>query len=398
MSAANEVWGRPASELLTRKVEPWNFDKAGFWAAETITYMLADGESDQVISRRIAKTIKACADENTQLRFTPDLIKRLIATRSQDLLAWKKVEPEKNWLADADEFLAREIAPRKSILTDRETGATVLFEKSINQIFAFRGLGKSVVANALIKVVTKGGDFLRFQSEGGHRTLLVDAELPAVQLQERLREFTGAPKGMLRILSPELMPNPKQFPVLSDPPQQAAFLDQIEEFGPSVIIFDTLTRVFKFDSNDADAWIAVNDFLLDLRFRGYCVVLIHHAGKNGTQRGLTMGDDNLDVAIQLDKRYGWLPGDGLQFVWKYEKVRHGGHLPEFEAEYNTDTRTWEMGQDDRTAEVIEMASKGKTQRGIALAMEMSPATVNRILKRARQQGVLNLNEKHGEKA
>ncbi len=55
------------------------------------------------------------------------------------------------------------------------------------------------------------------------------------------------------------------------PAQQTAFIKQIEEFGPRVLIFDTLTRCFKFDTNDPDAWLVVNDFLLELRFRGYCV-------------------------------------------------------------------------------------------------------------------------------
>src|SRR5437899_6204134 len=202
-----------------------------------------------------------------------------------------QTEPEPFHLADADEFLAREIPPRQSLLMDAETGSTILYEKSLNQIFAYRGIGKSVVANSLIKVLTQGGEFLRFRSDGGLKTVLVDGELPAVQLQERLKEFSGTPKGLLKILSPELLSNPKAFPVLSVPAQQAAFIKQIEEFGPRVLIFDTLTRCFKFDTNDPDAWLVVNDFLLELRFRGYCVVLIHHAGKNGTQRGRTEGDD-----------------------------------------------------------------------------------------------------------
>ncbi len=109
-------------------------------------------------------------------------------------------EPLPFHLADADEFLAREIPARQSLLTDAETGSTVFYEKSLNQIFAYRGIGKSVVANSLIKVLTQGGEFLRFKSDGGLKTVLVDGELPAVQLQERLKEFSGAPKGLLKIL------------------------------------------------------------------------------------------------------------------------------------------------------------------------------------------------------
>ena len=115
----------------------------------------------------------------------------------------------------------------------------MFYESSLNQIFAFRGLGKSVVGNALTRVFLDGGEWLRFRSTGQRRVLLVDAELPKVQLQERLREFTGASERF-KIISPELM-NAKRFPNLSQPKDQKAFLEQIEDFEPNVIIFDTLT-------------------------------------------------------------------------------------------------------------------------------------------------------------
>jgi hypothetical protein len=280
------ILGRTVTELLGREIPKWDYAQLAAWASDTIVYMLAEGASDGDIVRRIRKTAVDCADENAIHRLTPAFIEELIA-------GWVKMFAEEGrtipgrtkesteWLCDADEFMQKEIEPREPLLVDAETGATVLYQKSLNQVFAYRGIGKSVVANALIRVLTQGGDFLRFRSDGGYRTLLVDGELPAIQLQERLKEFAGDSAGRLKIISPELMANPKRFPVLSDPAQQMEFLDQIEDFKPDVLIFDTLTRIFKFDTNDPDAWIVVNDFLLDLRFRGYCVILIHHAGKNG---------------------------------------------------------------------------------------------------------------------
>src|SRR5262249_56177857 len=110
---------------------------------------------------------------------------------------------------------------------------------------------------------------------------------------------------------------------------------------------DTLTRCFKFDTNDADTWLIVNDFLIELRSRGYCVVVVQHAGKNGTQRGLTVGDDHLDVSVKLEAPYGWASGDGLAFKWSYEKVRHGGRLREFECQYLPELKRWESREDER---------------------------------------------------
>jgi hypothetical protein len=220
--------------------------------------------------------------------------------------------PPGNWLSDADTFICKELPERKPLLVDTRTGGVVLFQSSINQLFAFRGIGKSVVINALLRPLLTGKDWLHFRSRGGLKVLLVDGELPSVQLQERLREFAGdSYDGLLRILSPELMRNSKAFPILSRPEDQEKFIRRVEAFGPDVIVFDTLSSCFKMDTNDADQWTIVNDFLRRLRFMGHCVLLVHHAGKNNTQRGRTDGDDNLDVSIQLQPRQGWQPGDGL---------------------------------------------------------------------------------------
>jgi len=288
---------------------------------------------------------------------------------------WERAQ--NSWLKDSLDFLRTDLPKRTSYLVDKETGATVFYESSLNQIFAFRGLGKSVVGNALSRVFLDGGEWLRFRSTGQRRVLLVDAELPKVQLQERLKEFTGASERF-KILSPELM-DAKEFPNLSQPKDQKKLLEQIEDFEPNVIIFDTLTRCFRFDTNDADSWLAVNDFLIDLRSRGYCVILVHHGGKNGTQRGRTDGDDNLDVSIKLEKPYAWQPGDGLAFKWEYEKVRHGGHLPEFSASY--DLAGWHITEDDRVERIREMIAEGKSERAIARDLEVNQSTVNRIKRR-----------------
>jgi AAA domain len=299
--------------------------------------------------------------------------------------------PCNSWLQDADTFLDTDPPERTAYLKDAETGASVLLQSSNNQIFAARGQGKSVVENALIKLLVNGGEWLRFKSDGGLRVVLMDGELPKQQLHERLHEFTGYSDGRLKIISPELMTQPEEFPVLSTKAGQDRFLEHIAPFAPHVLIFDTLTRCFRFDTNDPDTWLVVNDFLVRLRGLGYCTLTMHHAGKNGTQRGRTDGDDNLDVIVQLGQPHGWEPGQGLAFTWSYEKVRHGGHLPDFEAAYRDEE--WVITQDARLDEVLEMDRVGKSTRAIALAMDMSQSAVSRMLRRARRKGLAELNAK-----
>ncbi len=181
--------------------------------------------------------------------------------------------------------------------------------------------------------------------------------------------------------------------MLSQAEDQQRFTEKIAGLGSHVIIFDTLTRCFRFDTNDPDAWLRVNDFLTDLRAKGYCVLLVHHEGKNGTQRGWTDGDDNLDVSIQLEKSYGWQPGDGLAFKRKYSKVRHGGHLPDFEAAYDAEGG-WRIVEDGRLPEVMKLHATGKSTRAIATMLDMSQQTaVTRMIRKAGQNGLAALNAK-----
>ncbi len=46
----------------------------------------------------------------------------------------------RNWLNSSVDFLQAELPPRASYLVDKETGATVFYESSLNQIFAFTGV------------------------------------------------------------------------------------------------------------------------------------------------------------------------------------------------------------------------------------------------------------------
>jgi len=88
--------------------------------------------------------------------------------------------------------------------------------------------------------------------------------------------FRDSANSTLKVLTPEKSQN---FPNLSEAVGQRALLRCAEDFGANVIVFDTLTRCFRFDTNDVDAWLTVNDFLITLRSKGYCVIVVHHAGK-----------------------------------------------------------------------------------------------------------------------
>lgn len=287
-----------------------------------------------------------------------------------------------DWFFDAYDFLKEKLPPRRVLVSDNN-GTAVLYEKSLNQIFAFRGLGKTMFTHGIVGILVHGGEFLRYKSEGGYKVLIADGELPDIQLQQRLQKLVAPPQGRLWLMSPERMPN-HSFPSLSDPEWQAEFLKRAELLQPDVIVFDTLTACFRFDTNDPDIWLQVNQFFIALRIKGYCVIVVHHAGKSGTQRGRTDGDDNLDLSIKLDAPKGWGPGDGLEVMVSYEKLRAGGNLPEFQAKY--EGGKWEVMADEVANEIVSLLMAGETMRSIAGMLNVSKSKIERTKRLAERQG------------
>jgi RecA-family ATPase len=80
----------------------------------------------------------------------------------------------------ADDLLTADLPARGTIL------APVLRERSLNLLYARRGLGKTFVALAIARAAAAGERFLAWQAERQHRVVYVDGQMAAVDLRHRL--------------------------------------------------------------------------------------------------------------------------------------------------------------------------------------------------------------------
>lgn len=298
--------------------------------------------------------------------------------------AQARVEVASGWFFKAGDLLAEKL-PEQRIYMHTKEGTPVLRSNFLTELFAYRGIGKSAVAMGLVKILSEGGEFLDYTSAGGAKVLYADGELPLCLLQDRIKTFIGHQPENLWVMSAERLPN-QQFPALIDPKVQAAFESRLEELKPDVVVLDTLTAIGKFDTNDPDAWRIFNDFLLRLRFKGYCVLIIHHAGKNGTQRGRTDAEDNMDLVIHLEAPEGHDSGDGLKANVTYKKVRYGGRLKNFSCAYANGE--WKTLADTFEKDVIEQLNDGHSIRDIMKLLNLKKNQVEKIQRRAKENGLL----------
>jgi RecA-family ATPase len=187
-------------------------------------------------------------------------------------------------------------------------------------------------------------------------------------------------------------------PALANETEQTKFFEHVTKgWRPNVIIFDTRTAIFQHDTNDSEQLLDVNRFLTRLRAEGFAVIIAHHAGKNDTQRGRTDNDDILDLVIQLRKREGWQPGQGLEFKLAFEKVRYGDRLAGLDAKW-TNAGGWERLESQEDTEALNLFLKGKSATEVAKKLHIGKEKALRIRKAAEQAGQIFLVPKPGPKA
>src|SRR5204863_1798653 len=72
----------------------------------------------------------------------------------------------------------------------------------------------------------------------------------------------------------------------------------------------------------SDAWVPMQTWLLRLRRQGVSVLLVHHAGVNGRQRGTSRREDALDTVIALRRPEDYSAEEGARFEVHFEKLRN----------------------------------------------------------------------------
>lgn len=101
------------------------------------------------------------------------------------------------------DFISMDLPPRDTMMTPW------LMTQSLNMIYGWRGVGKTHVNLGISYALACGGTFLNWTADKARRVLLVDGEMPAPALQERLAAIIASngvepEPGFLSIVTPDL--------------------------------------------------------------------------------------------------------------------------------------------------------------------------------------------------
>lgn len=282
---------------------------------------------------------------------------------------------------DAVAFLSKNFEPAEQML------APFLPTQGLCMIHAPRGTGKTHVAMGLACAVATGTSFLsRWSAPKPRRVLFIDGEMPAALLQARfartIAELNASPAPEnFNVVAADIEPD--GLPDLADPKCQRYFDPVIGNMD--LIILDNLSTICRsMRENEADAFAPVLTWLLAMRRAGKSVVLIHHSGKSGGQRGSSRKEDILDSVIGLKRPPGYSADQGARFEVHYEKTRrfHGEDAEPFEAWLKpTGWTTGPITKADNSEDtLLALHTEGLSIRDIGQRTGLSKSQVHRKMK------------------
>jgi hypothetical protein len=276
------------------------------------------------------------------------------------------------------ELLQKEFPPREMILSPW------LPEKGLAMVFAERGIGKTWIALNVAHAVACGGTFLGWRALRARRVVYIDGEMPAQVLKDRYAAIVvgsdfDAPSDNFRLIAADLQPD--GLPDLANPDTQQFYSDAIKD--ADLIIVDNLSTVCRvLRENEADSFGPVQEWGLRQRAAGKSVLLVHHAGKGGAQRGTSRKEDTLDTVISLRRPLDYVASQGARFEVHFTKARgfYGDDAQPFEAQLiEGQWRIGEIVRDDGDDALRALRSQGFSFRDIANRTGLSKDTVRRKL-------------------
>lgn len=295
-----------------------------------------------------------------------------------------------------EDLLRRDIPERKLLLPFLPQGG-------LGMVFAPRGLGKTLFSISLAVAITSSNKFMGWNVGCNCGVLYVDGEMSLEQMRERITNFCPTmPINPLSLLSHEVFYDEFEYDLsVTNEKTQFALLKLLDH-KPDIklLVLDNLSCLSKIREDKSDDWRTVMlPFLIACRRRGVAVLLVHHAGKSGDQRGTGAREDALDVSIKLSP----MPdskNDGAYFrvdIVKSRGCRDGDATKPFTAKLSHSENAgfyWEIqsveeSTKDRMINLItDAGDDGISAKDIAEELNISVPMVSRYKKQLETEGVI----------
>lgn len=289
------------------------------------------------------------------------------------------------------DFFALDLKPKEMILSPW------MATQSLSMLHAPRGVGKTFLSLNIACAISSGGGVLNWKASQPRGVLIIDGEMPANSLQERMaRLITSNDKQIaasFKIITPDLQKY--GMPDLATYEGQRWVNQHITDDVELIIVDNISTLVRTGRENDAESWLPVQGWALNLRAKGKSVLFIHHSSKGGGQRGSSRKEDVLDNVIALRRPEGYSQDQGACFEIHFEKARgfHGEEakpiLVQLQNQHGKQSWIVKPLEASTSEKVLQLYQEGYSQKKIAEELDINKSTVYRHINRANSTGISN---------
>ncbi len=178
---------------------------------------------------------------------------------------------------------------------------------SLSMIYAERGIGKTWLTLSLAVAVSHGDDFLAFPVSKARHVLYIDGEMALYDLKSRIIALDDGDNDHLHLLPSESlfrMDRPLNINAVEDQQRIVEVIQTMIAEGspPELIVLDNLSSLSAgTDENNNSELDKLLHWLVGMRHLNLAILLVHHAGKSGDQRGASRREDLLDTSIKLSR-------------------------------------------------------------------------------------------------
>jgi len=220
------------------------------------------------------------------------------------------------------EFMQLSVVPRNPLLCD------LITEQSITIINGVRGHGKSWLVLALADAIAWGKKVGPWGCGKTSNVLYIDGEMTIDAIQERIsrlnagKDMKTCPSDFYVYAESYAYTKGLYRASLLNDTWRSKVKDMCLKYKVGLLVLDNLSSLAPgIDENDKMQFDAVNRWLLEMRFHKLAIVMTHHVGKSGSQRGTTAHEDHVDLSLQLTRPRNYRMEDGCKFVCRVTKDR-----------------------------------------------------------------------------
>lgn len=284
---------------------------------------------------------------------------------------------------------AAELAKLKAKKRKKHWGEPIQ-SNQIGMLFGPRGHGKTWVALGIAVSMSACVNFLDKKPVRARKVIYMDGEMDLVTLKNRTialcKSLNTNPPDGLKIFTPETFTG--LLPSINTMDGQRE-IDALIGTDWDVLFIDNYSAWSGDGRETAEAWAPMMRWMLGHKRAGRTIIVIHHTGKTGKQRGSSSHEDALDWSVALKPADGAFSDGALRFNLVWEKNRH---LSSTDAKPIAVTMgkdeegglTWSQSdgvhKNSRAQDAKELMESGLSQAEVAKKLSVNRTTVGRWLK------------------